>query len=120
HGILGSNDEERLGQWMRARVDRNLPLVHGLEQSGLSFRSGAVDLIRKQNVGENRTALELELLFHSGINRDADHIRRQHVAGELYSLKGAVNGTCQGLAQRSFADAGYTFDEQVSTREDRD
>jgi hypothetical protein len=45
------------------RVDGDLAFVHGLEQRGLCFGRGAIDLVGQQDVGENRAALEFEFLF---------------------------------------------------------
>ena len=42
---------------------RNLPLLHGFQQGGLNFRGRAIDLIRKDDVGEDRPRLENEALL---------------------------------------------------------
>ena len=41
----------------------------------------------------NYTASIFEFLFGNRVDRDAQHIRRQHVAGELYTLKAAIEGS---------------------------
>ena len=105
---------------MRMRVDRDLPFVHRFEQSGLRLRSGAVDFIGQQNIGEDRAALEFKFLLGSGVDRDAQHVRRQHVAGELDALKSAVDGAGDGLAERGLADSRDAFDQQVAFGENGD
>ena len=65
--ILGGDHQERLRQRIRMRVHRDLAFIHGLEQRGLSLGGGAVDLIREQDVGENRFTLELKLLLDGGV-----------------------------------------------------
>ncbi|SPF47293.1 hypothetical protein SBA1_730005 [Candidatus Sulfotelmatobacter kueseliae] len=117
--ILRGNHQKRLRQLVGVCVHRDLALVHGLEQRRLCFGSGAVDFVGQQNVGENRAALELELLLHRRKNRDAEHVGRQHVAGELHPLKGAVNGPGQSLSERGFADPGNAFNQQVPAGENR-
>src|SRR5215470_5589660 len=101
-------------------VDGDLAVVHGFKQRGLRFGRGAVDLVGEQDVGEDRAALEFELLLDGGVDRDAEHVGGQHVAGELNALETAVKGAGERLAESRFADAGDAFDEQVPAREDRD
>ncbi len=96
--VLSGDHQEGLRQGIRVRIDRDLAFVHGLEQRRLGLGSGAVDLVGQQDVGENRSALELKLLLDGGVDRNTKNIRRQHVAGELHSLKTAVNGPRQCLA----------------------
>ena len=120
HRILRGDHQKRLRQFVRVRVDRDLAFVHGFEQRRLRLRRGAVDLVGQQHVGEDRAALELELLLQRGVHRDAEHVGRQHVAGELHALKGAIDGAGERLSQRSLADSGNAFDQQVSAGEDAD
>ncbi len=96
------------------RVDGDLALVHGFEQGRLRFRSGAVDLVGQQDVGEHRSALEFEFLLDGGVDRDAQHVRGQHVAGELDALKAAVDGAGERLAERGLADSRDAFDQQMA------
>jgi hypothetical protein len=43
-------------------VDRDLPLLHALQQRGLGLRAGPVDLVADDHVGEDRARLELEVV----------------------------------------------------------
>src|ERR1700730_4567151 len=99
--ILCSDHQEWLWQRVRARVHRDLAFVHGLEQGRLRFGGGSVDFIGQQDVGENRSSLELKLLLDCGVNRDSKDIRWQHVTGELDPLKATVDGPGHGLADSS-------------------
>ena len=54
------------------------------------------------------------------VDGDAEHVARQHVAGELEPVEIAVDGAGQRLRERGFADAGDVFDEQVAAREQAD
>ena len=101
-------------------VNGDLPVIHGFEQSGLRLGRRAVDLVGKQDIGEDRATLEFELLLDGGVDGNAKDIGGKHVAGELDSLKAAIQGTREGLAQRGFANSRDAFDEQVSAREDGD
>ena len=54
-GVLGRDEEERIGQRVRDPVDRHLVLFHRLEQRGLGARRRPVDLVDEHHVGEHRT-----------------------------------------------------------------
>ena len=88
--ILCCDDQKRLRQLVGMRIHGDLPFIHRFKQRGLSLRRGAVDLIRKQNVGEHRAAFEFESLIGNGIYRNTNDVGRQHVAGELDALKAAA------------------------------
>src|SRR5258708_22252681 len=118
--ILRGDHKEWLREFIRMRVHGDLAFVHGFEQRGLRLRRGAVNLVGQQHVGENRTALELELLLHRGIHRDAEHVGGQHVAGELHALKGAIDGAGESLSERGLADSGDAFDQEMSAGENAD
>ena len=52
--VLRRDDEERLRQRDRLPVERDLPLVHRLEQRGLRARARAVDFVGEEDVREDR------------------------------------------------------------------
>ena len=56
------------------RIHRDLAFVHGFKQGRLGLRSGAIDLVGQQHIGEDRTALELELLLQCGVDGDAENV----------------------------------------------
>ena len=118
--ILGRDHEERLRQFIRVRVDRDLAFVHRFEQRGLRLGRRAVDFVGQQHVGENRAALEFKFLLRGRINRNAHHVGGQQVAGELHALKRAVDGASKRLSESGLADARNAFNEQVPAGEDAD
>jgi hypothetical protein len=62
------------------------PLLHGLEQRGLSLGSGAVDLVGQHQVGEDGAGLEPQRLRSPVAGLDdhaADDIGRHQVGREL-------------------------------------
>ena len=61
--VLGRDHEERIGKPVRLALDRDLPLLHRLEQRGLRARRRAVDLVRQEHVREDRAGEE-DLLTH--------------------------------------------------------
>ena len=117
--VLGRENQERLRQRIRMHVDSDLGIVHGFKQRGLRFGRGAVDFVRQQDIREDRSMLEFELLLDGGIDGDPQHVRGQHVAGELDPLKAAVECPGERLAQGRFTHPWNAFNQQVATGEDR-
>ena len=105
---------------MRATVDGDLPFVHGFEQRRLRLGSGAVDLVRQKEIGEDGSGLELELLRVRVVDGDADDVARQHVAGELKPVKAAIDGACQRLRERRLSDSRHILDEQMAAGKQAD
>ena len=68
---------------MRLSVHGDLPLIHRFEQRGLRFRRRPIDLIGEEEVAENGTRLEFEGFGMGVVDRDAEDVTGQHVAGEL-------------------------------------
>ena len=118
--ILRRDHEERLGEGIRKSVHRNLPFVHRFEQRRLRLGRRAINFIGQQHVRENGAAFEFEFLFDRRVNRNAQHVGRQHVAGELDALKRAIDGASEGLAECGLANSRSAFDQQMSLRENRD
>ena len=79
---------------------------------------GAVDFVREQDIGENRPGLEFELLLQGRIDGNAQHVRRQHVTGELDALEAAIQRIGERMGQRRLAHAGNAFYQQMSTGQD--
>src|SRR3954469_4225386 len=94
--VLRGDHKKRLRQLVADSVDRNLALVHGLEQRRLSLWSGTVDFVGQQNVGKHRPAFEFEFLLCRRIYGNTENVGRQHIAGELYPLKAASESASKG------------------------
>ena len=119
HRVLGGDNQKRLGEREGVGIHRDLAFVHRFEQRRLGFGSSAIDFVRENDVGKDRSALELKLMLDGGINRDAEYIAGQHVAGELDALKAAIDGTGQCLTESGLSHARDAFDQEVSAGEDR-
>ena len=120
HRVLRGDHHERLRQRVRLAVDADLAFVHGFEQRRLRLRRGAIDLVGQQEIGEDRSRLELEGFRMGVIDGDAEHVAGKHVAGELQPVEAAGDGARQRLRQRGLADAGHIFDEQMAARQQAD
>ncbi len=93
------------------RVHGHLAFIHGFEQCRLGLGRGAIDLVGQHDVGKNRSALELKPLLVRGVNRNSQHIGRQHVAGELNALKRTVQSASHGMGQRRLAHSRNSLNE---------
>ncbi len=117
HRVLGGDDEERGLQRVRHAVDRDLPLLHALQQRRLGLRAGPVDLVADDHVGEHRAVVELEDVPLGLVDADPRHVARQQVRGELDTPDRARHRSGQCLGQHGLADARHVFDQQVTLGE---
>ena len=62
NGVLGRHHQERLRKLESLLSDGHLTLLHGLEKSRLHLCRRTVDLVGKDEISEDRTFLDLELL----------------------------------------------------------
>ena len=70
---------ERIG----LAADRDLSFLHGFEQCALHFGGGAIDLIGKDQVGEDRAFVSLELSALGVEYQRSDQVGRKQVGSEL-------------------------------------
>ena len=77
---------------MRFTSNRDLTLLHGLEQSALNFGGGAVDLVGQDKIGENRTFFDGELLGLLVVHQGAHNVCGKEVGRELNPAEVAGNG----------------------------
>ena len=81
--VLRGQDHEGRAHRMGLAVNRDLAAVHHLEQRRLGLRSGAVDLVGQDDVGEDRPRLEDEFPHVLVVDGHPGDIAGQQVAGEL-------------------------------------
>src|SRR5262249_48118414 len=53
-GVLGGQDDERAGEGVAAAAEGDLAFGHDLQEGGLDFGGGAVDLVGEDEVREDR------------------------------------------------------------------
>ena len=116
--VLRGEHEERLGQLVRVTGDGDGVLLHRFEQRRLRLRGGAVDFVRQQNVGEDRSLLELKLFLF--VRRFEDHVRaeqvgRHQVRRELHSAEFQVQCVGERSHQHRLAQPRHTFEQHMST-----
>ena len=104
---------------VRLRVDRDLPLLHALQQGRLRLRRCAVDLVAEHDVGEHRAGAELEVAALLVEHVHAGDVGGQHVGRELDAPERAVDRPSHRLGEHRLADAGHVLDQQVSFGDQR-
>jgi hypothetical protein len=118
--ILRSDNEKGLRKRESFAVDGDLRFVHGFQERGLRARRGAIDLVRKYDVGENGAGTEFKFARFGIVDTYAENIAGQQIGSELDALKRAMKRFRKGLGEGGLAHAGNVFDEQVAARQQGD
>ena len=118
--VLSRDDEERVRQRIGDAVDRDLLLVHRLEERGLCSRARSVDLVGQEHVREDRSLTKGEVARALVVDGDADDVAREEIARELDASQLAADRAGEGACKRRLADAGDILDEEVTTCEESD
>lgn len=100
-------------------VDRDLAFLHGFEEGGLGLGRGAVDLVREEQVGEDRAGLERELSGACVVDEGARDVARHQVRGELDAFRVEFEGGCEGAYEEGLGHSGDAFEKDVAAAEER-
>jgi hypothetical protein len=122
-GVLGGEDEERLGQVVRGSADGYLVLLHGLEQRRLGLGWRPVDLVGQHYVGEDGAVHEPEgplaaaqILFD---DLRAGDVAGHQVGGELDAVEAQIQRRGHGRDHEGLGQARYPDQEGVPAGQDR-
>ena len=85
--VLGGHHQERPRHAVGLPADRDLLLLHHLQQRALHLRRRPVDLVGQQQVGEHRPERDLELAAALVVDAGADDVGRHQVRGELDAVE---------------------------------
>src|SRR5579883_18877 len=118
--VLSSQDDKWLGKSIGRAVNRHLSLFHTFEERRLCLRSGSINLIGQDDLGDDRAGAILELLLTLIVDRNAGHIAWEEVWGELNASKCAADRAGKSLGEDGLPDAGNVLDQHVSLAEQRD
>ena len=113
-GVLGREHHEWLVELPGFVADRDLALLHRLEERTLHLRGSPVDLVGEQEVREYRALPRDEGLVPLVVDQGADQIRRQQVGGELNPGKVGPHTLRNALGEQGLRDSGHPLDEQVA------
>jgi len=120
-GVLGSEDEERLFQFVGLALDGDAVLLHGLQQSGLGFRRRAIDLVGEDDVGEYGSRQEDQLpapCFRILLDQiRAGDVRGHQIRRELNAREAEIQNLGKGVDKKSFRQARDTDDQAVTAHQ---
>ena len=115
--VFGCDDEERLRESPLFSFHGDLSFVHGFEQRGLGPRRCAVDLVREQQVGKDRSFAEEETPLLRRIDGRPENIGGQQIGGELNAPEFRGNGKSERLCESGFSCSGHIFHQDMPVGE---
>ena len=98
--------------------NRDLALLHHLQQGALHLGGRAVDLVGQQQVGEYRAQRGGEVTGFLVVNPRADQVGRHQIRRELNAFKVTLHRAGQSLDGQRFGQTGHAFHQQVALRQD--
>ena len=118
--VLGREDEERVRDRVGLVADRDLALLHHLEQRALDLGRRAVDLVGEEEVREDGPERGRELARLLVVDPGPDEVRRHEVGRELDPLEVAADRLRERLDRHRLGEARHALDEQVAAGEQGD
>ena len=109
---------ERRGEQARRALHGHLALLHRLQQRRLGARRGAVDLVREQQVGEDRPGPELKARLALVVDVRAGDVGRQEVRRELQTAELEPERLCERTRRERLSEPRHVLQEHVASRED--
>ena len=111
--VLRGEDQKGFGKTIGFIAQGDLPFLHGLQKCGLHLGGSAVDLIRQNDVGEDRAELGGKFLFLRMIDHGADEIGREEVRSELQAGEGKLHGPRERFHRKGLGQARHSLEEDV-------
>ncbi|CDN43030.1 hypothetical protein BN871_CJ_00280 [Paenibacillus sp. P22] len=112
-GILGRHHHERLLQLHRLSFNADLPLLHAFQKARLRSWRGAVDLVCKHDLREQRTLAEIEFAVLLMVVVDPRQVGGEQVGGELNPLKVEAERCGQALGQHRLARSRHILEQHM-------
>ena len=116
--VLRRDHEERRLEPMCRALDRRLALLHRLEERRLGLRRSTVDLVREEEVGEDRPRPELEVAVALVPDRRAGDVRGHEVGGELDAREAHAQDLREGPGRERLREARVVLEQDVPVREE--
>ena len=117
--VLRREHQERRRHLMGVVTDRDLTLLHHLEQRALHLGGRAVDLVREQEVAEHRAELGVEAARVRPEDPRADEVGGHEVGRELQALERAAEHVGDGLDGQRLGQTGNALEQHVPTGQER-
>ena len=114
HRVLRREHPERIVEREGGVGERDLPLLHRLEQRALRLRRGAVDFVGQQDVREDRPLLDPERRRLRVVDARAEDVGRQHIGRQLDALELRRDRLRQRRGGQRLGDAGHAFEQHVA------
>ena len=121
--VLRRQDMERCRQAMILTGNGHLAFLHRLQQRRLRAGARPVDLVRHEELGEDRAGYEAEALAAgAGVveHLRAQDVGRHQVGGELHPFLGETQDYPQGLGQAGLGEARDTYQQRVTAGQNGD
>ena len=118
--VLGRHHDERQRHLVRRSADRDLLLLHHLEQRRLHLGRGAVDLVGEQEVAEHRAELGVEGAGVGTVDARPDEVRGHQVGRELDPAVGAAEHRRQRLDGQRLGQPGDALEQYMAAGEQAD
>ena len=118
--VLGREHEERVRDDVGLTADRDLALLHHLQERALHLRRCPIDLVGQQEVGEDRAERGVELTGLLVVDPRADQIGRDEIRGELDPLEHPADRARKRLDRHRLRETGNALHEDVTPRQQRD
>jgi hypothetical protein len=96
-----------------------LPLLHGLEKAALGPWGRSIDLVRQDEVGEDRPEADLEFRSAGVENRYTQDVGREEVTRELDASEREAQGGREGMSERCLSYSGDVLEEDMPARQQR-
>ena len=117
--VLRGEHEERSGQRVCLAADRDLALLHRLEEGRLHLRRGAVDLVGEDHVREERAAAQPELAVRLMEDQRPGDVGGKQVRGELDAREGELQRLRERRDRERLRQPRHAFDERVLLGDER-
>ncbi len=118
--ILSRQHQEGVGQRVGLVADGDLAFLHGFQQRALHLGRRAIDLVRENEIAENRPVLGAKGAVLGVVDHGADNVGRQHVGRKLQALEVHVDAGGQGFERQGLGEARHAFQQDVAVGEQRD
>jgi len=118
--VLGGGNHEGRRQGPGHAVDRDLALLHGLQECSLGLGRRPVDLVGKQQVGEHRSLTEGELGAVRVVDQRSGDVAGHEVGRELHPLGPDVQRGSNRADEQGLGHTGHALEQDVAPAQQRD
>src|SRR2546425_503345 len=116
---LGRDHEERWVEAERLALEGRLSLLHRFEERALRLRRRAVDLVRQEDVREDRAAPQHEVAGLPIEHVRPSNVRGEQIRSELHAPEREAKTRGKGFRDQRLGEPRDVLDEQVAVAEDR-